>query len=120
MQNSRKARDGGLVGLLDPELMAKKKADEEQLLAAVAKNPALKDSSSAWKNVADAQKVRAAIVHRYTVLERGAGFNSTLFEIARTLVRSAEEKTKPERDRPADAGRTERRGRFGIWAQPAC
>lgn len=102
VQNSRKARDGGLAGLLDPELMAKKKADEEQLLAAVAKNPALKESSSAWKNVADAQKVRAAIVHRYTVLERGAGFNSTLFEIARTLVRSAEEKAKPERDRLRD------------------
>ena len=63
------------------------------------RTPALRDSASAWKNVAEAQKVRAAILHRYTVLERGAGFNSTLFDIARTLVRAAEEKAKPERDR---------------------
>ena len=99
VQNSRKARDGGLAGLLDPALMAKKKEAEERLLAAVAKDPALRDSASAWTSVADAQKVRATIVHRYTVLERGAGFNSTLFDIARNLVRAGEEKTKPERDR---------------------
>jgi hypothetical protein len=99
VQNSRKARDGGLAGLLDPALMAKKKEAEERLLAAVAKDPALRDSASAWTSVADAQKVRATIVHRYTVLERGAGFNSTLFEIARNLVRAGEEKAKPERDR---------------------
>jgi peptidase S46-like protein len=99
VQNSRKARDGGLAGLLDPALMAKKKEDEEQLLAAVAKDPALRESASAWKSVADAQKVRATIVHPYTLLERGAGFNSTLFDIARTLVRAADERAKPERDR---------------------
>jgi hypothetical protein len=99
VQNSRKARDGGLAGLLDPALMAKKKDAEEQLLAAVAKDPALRDSASAWKSVAEAQKVRATIVHPYTVLERGAGFNSTLFEIARNLVRAGYEKAKPERDR---------------------
>jgi hypothetical protein len=99
VQNSRKARDGGLAGLLDPALMAKKKEAEEQLLAAVAKDPALRQTASAWSSVADAQKVRASILHRYTVLERGAGFNSTLFDIARNLVRAGEEKTKPERDR---------------------
>ena len=30
---------------------------------------------------------------------RGAGFHSTLFDIARTLVRAADEKAKPEKDR---------------------
>jgi hypothetical protein len=99
VQNSRKARDGGLAGLLDPAVMAEKKTAEEQLLAAVAKDPALRDSASAWKNVAEAQKVRATIIHPYTVFERGAGFNSTLFDLARTLVRAAEEKTKREGER---------------------
>jgi hypothetical protein len=99
VQNSRKARDGGLAGLLDPAMMEKKKADEDQLLSAVARNASLRDSASAWTRIADAQKVRAANIHRYTVLERGAGFNSTLFDIARTLVRAAEERQKPERER---------------------
>ena len=70
VQNSRKARDGGLAGLLDPELMAEKKSAEKQLLEAVEKSPELRDSAAAWKNVAEAQKVRAANIHRYTVLER--------------------------------------------------
>src|SRR5262249_43255821 len=36
VQNSRKARDGGLAGLLDPEVMAKKLAAEKSMLEAVA------------------------------------------------------------------------------------
>jgi Peptidase S46 len=99
VQNSRKARVGGLGGLLDPELMAQKRAAEDELIAAVSKDPALQGFASAWKNVADAQAVKAQLLHRYTALERGSGFNSTLFGIARALVRNAEEKGKPERDR---------------------
>ena len=45
------------------------------------------------------RRLAARLLHRYTMLERGLGFNSTLFSIARTLVRAAEEKPKPERDR---------------------
>src|SRR5207253_4932218 len=37
--NSRKARVGGLAGLLDPELMSRKKAAEKTLREAVEKNP---------------------------------------------------------------------------------
>jgi hypothetical protein len=94
VQNSRKARDGGLAGLLDPELMAKKKEEERKLRKAVESSSELKDAGSAWDRVAEAQKVRAAHIHEYITLEGGAGFNSSLFGIARTLVRSAEERTK--------------------------
>src|SRR5207244_12821319 len=36
VQNSRKAREGGLAGLLDPALLAQKEADEKALRSAVA------------------------------------------------------------------------------------
>lgn len=103
VQNSRKARDGGLAGLLDPALLARKEAEEKALRSAVASRADLKDAASAWDRIAVAQKTRAEILRRFTVLEgaRGgpAGFAGTYFEIARTLVRAAEERPKPNGER---------------------
>jgi hypothetical protein len=93
--NSRKARNGGLAGLLDPALMAKKRQQEQALRAAVARDPKLKDALGAWDAIAKAQDVRKANIRRYTMLEGAAGFNSTLFGYARTLVRAADEFAKP-------------------------
>jgi hypothetical protein len=97
--NSRKAREGGLAGLLDPEFMAKKSAQEKALRAAAAKNPELKEAVKAWDVIAKAQKVRINNIRKHTVLEQAGGFNSTLFSYARTLVRAAEEYPKPNQDR---------------------
>ncbi|MCS6852661.1 MAG: S46 family peptidase [Gemmataceae bacterium] len=94
VQNSRKAREGGLAGLLDPRLMARKRDAEQKLRAAA---PA--DAQGAWDQIAQAQKVIAQHAARFNALERGLGFNSTLFDIARTLVRHAAERTKPNSER---------------------
>ena len=51
--NSRKACDGGLAGLHDAAVMAKKKAEEKALREAVAKNPELKDLAGAWDTIAE-------------------------------------------------------------------
>jgi hypothetical protein len=99
VQNSRKARDGGLAGLMDPAVMADKKEKEQKLKDAVAKDPKLKDAKDAWDRVAEAQKVRRQYLRRYTLLEGAAGFNSQLFTIARTLVRWADEKPKANSER---------------------
>ncbi|HEV3204209.1 MAG TPA: S46 family peptidase, partial [Gemmataceae bacterium] len=121
VQNSRKAREGGLAGLLDPALMVKKKAYEARLREAVAKDskltdaaarpspvpprskvdrdPKLKDAASAWDRVEQAQKVIAENAKTYNMLEGAQGFRCTLFSIARTLVRNGEEKDKPNSDR---------------------
>jgi hypothetical protein len=98
VQNSRKARVGGLAGLLDPELMARKEAEQKKLQDAWKKN-ASSGASSPWDRVAAAEKVRAANIKRYTTLEAGAGFNSDLFGYARTLLRNAEEHGKPNAER---------------------
>jgi hypothetical protein len=99
VQNSRKAREGMFAGLLDPAIFAKKQADEQQLRAAVAQSPQAQDILSAWDHIAEAQKVIARNALRYRLLEAGHGFNSTLFDIARTIRRAVEEKTKPNGER---------------------
>jgi len=99
VQNSRKARVGGLAGLLDPELMKRKKAYDKELQAKAAAESALKDARNAWERVAAAEKVRAANINRYTMLEGASGFSCELFGIARTLVRAAEELPKPNGER---------------------
>ncbi len=99
VQNSRKARIGGLAGLMDPPLMARKKAADEKLRAAIAKDSRLKSALGAWDTIAKAMKVRAANIRDYTMLEGGAGFDSQLFGYARTLLRAAEERKKPNGER---------------------
>jgi len=99
VQNSRKARVGGLAALLDPQLIARKKEQEKKLRAKAEEDESLQSARTAWERIAKAQKVRAAHIRKYTMLEAGAGFNSELFILARTLLRAAEEKTKPSNQR---------------------
>jgi hypothetical protein len=107
--NSRKARDGGLAGLLDPAVMARKKAEEKKLRDAAAKHTDLKDALKAWDTVAKVQEVRAANIRKYTMLEGGVGFNTTLFGTARTLVRAADEYAKPNEKRLAEYAESNRK-----------
>jgi hypothetical protein len=99
VQNSRKAREGGMGGLLDPALFARKRAEETKLREAVQKDAKLKDAADAWDKIAKAQQEIGKIALRYNLLERGFAFNSTLFSHARTVLRAAEERPKPDGER---------------------
>jgi nicotinamide mononucleotide adenylyltransferase len=102
VQNSRKAREGGLSspsGLLDPALFAKKRQDEKKLREAAAADPKLKEAADAWDKIAAAQKVLGENSLRYNMLEGGRGFNCQFFSIGRTLLRAAEERPKPNGER---------------------
>jgi hypothetical protein len=99
VQNSRKARIGGLEALQDPEFMKQKSDAEKKFRAAVAKDEKLKGAAEAFDKIAAAEKVRAKNIRRYTLLEGGAGFNCELFGYARTLVRAAEELPKASGER---------------------
>ena len=80
--------------------MARKARDEAELRARVqASATGSKDAGLAWDKVADAKKVAARIANAYFYHERGYAFDSELFTIARTLVRLAHEKAKPNSDR---------------------
>ena len=100
IQNSRKARLGGHGGLKDTDFMARKRQAEQELRDRIAADPKKKAAyGDAWDRIAEAQKVAAGIAKPYTFLEVGRGLDSRLFRIARTLVRLAEEKPKPNSDR---------------------
>ena len=108
IQNSRKARIGGLAGLMDPTLMGRKVAEEKRLrefietkakTASPGSEPWVADAAKAFDIIAKAEKTRAELIKEITVLENGAGFNSHAFSIARTLARAADELPKPSGER---------------------
>ncbi len=100
IQNSRKARIGGYEGLRNAEFMQRKARAEAELrerLKATDRPGERRDA--AWDKIAEAQKTAARIIKPWSYLERGWAFDSSLFEIARGLVRLAAETTKPNADR---------------------
>jgi hypothetical protein len=99
LQNSRKARLGGLAGLQDPAIIDRKLKDEKTLREAVAKKPDLKDAAKAWDDISAAIDKWNQIYVDWALLENGTAFNSELFFIARELVRMADEDAKDNADR---------------------
>ncbi len=100
IENGLKAVTGYQSGLLDPALMEKKLKEETALREAVRRDPeSEKLYGPAWDEIAQAQKAFAAIYKTYRFFEGGAGFSTTYFSTARTLVRLAVEKGKPDAER---------------------
>lgn len=98
--NSLKAYIGFLAGLRDPGLMSRKRAEENRLRAAVEADPGLrKRFGGTWDEVAAAYKQYATIYKRNWLLERNPDLGSRLLEIARYVLRYAEEKTRPDGER---------------------
>jgi hypothetical protein len=105
VRNSRKAREGALAGLLDPKLMDARRVSEEKLRSSfrtlveggklgTGTPPA--QVELVWERIAQAQRAIAERAVEYEMLEQGAGFNSVLFRYARSLLRSAVERTQPD------------------------
>ncbi len=100
IENSLKATIGYQSGLLDKALMAKKTAEEQAFREAVRKDPATdKEFGKAWDELALAEKTFAEFFKTYRFFEGGAGFSTGYFNMARTLVRLAAEKSKPNDER---------------------
>jgi hypothetical protein len=99
VQNSRKALDGRLAGLLDPELMGKKLKEETDFKARLAGKPEFSGALAAYDQIAAATKTLSAQLMRYSLLERGDGFDSAYFRYARMLLRASEEQPKPNGER---------------------
>jgi hypothetical protein len=95
VQNSRKARTGIQAGLLDARLMDAKRRQEAELRAAVAANPEYqKKWGDAWSQIEQAEAAYAGFYTRYSAPGVGRAGFGTLYGIARTLLRAAEEKPK--------------------------
>ncbi len=100
VQNSRKARIGGLGGLKDEPFMTSKAEAEKALRGRIQSEAARHEKyGTAWDRIATAEKTAAKILKPYNFVERGLAFDSTLFQVARALVRLAEEDAKPNGER---------------------
>ena len=100
VQNALKVFRGQLKGLKDPSLMARKTREEEALRKSIAANPERqKMYGEAWDAIAKAHKGYSSYVRDRRIFEQAGGFNSTLFNFARTLVRMAAENEKPNAER---------------------
>ncbi|HXR06108.1 MAG TPA: S46 family peptidase, partial [Candidatus Acidoferrum sp.] len=100
VQNSRKAIDGRLAGLLDPDLMGPKAKAEAEFKARLASaNASQAEALAAYDRIAQATTTLAAQAVRSLLLEGAQGFNCESFKLARTLLRAGDERSKPNGER---------------------
>lgn len=100
IQNSLKVYRGQLAGLKGRELMARKQADEKALRSWAGMNPDRKKNyGDAWDAIAKAHETLPTYIRERRIFDQAGGFNTTLFGIARNLVRLAEENAKPNAER---------------------
>jgi hypothetical protein len=98
-QNAQKAYTGYLSGLTDRSIMDGKAADEAKLRSSFKADPKNAGAADPWEEIAQAMKLQRDIYPQYSYLERMRGFAAGLPQMARTLVRAAAEKPKPNADR---------------------
>lgn len=96
IENGIKVQRKRLDALHNDALFAQKTAAEAALKAAVAADPELSaEVGSAWEDIERANQAYLGFRDDYYFIEVGAAFNGNLFNYARTLLRAAAEREKP-------------------------
>jgi Peptidase S46 len=105
IENNYKAIKGRLEALQDPEVFNFKRKQESELRAYVDAEPARKTKyGSAWDAIEKAQVTYRNIEIPYQFMEGRGSFYTKYFGIARSLVRGAEERNKPNGERLREYG----------------
>ncbi len=100
IENGLKVSNGNLQALLDPALLAGKRVSEQALRDFVNARPALKARvGNPWADIEKAQAARRELETLHAQIEEGRAFSGDLFGLARTLVRGAAERGKPNGER---------------------
>lgn len=100
LENGLKAQRGEHEALLQAGVIESRRAADAELKRHVDADPKLRARvGDPWKQMDDAQRARAALYKPFYLLEARAGYGSALYRYARTLVRAAEEKAKPNGER---------------------
>lgn len=100
VENSFKVFFGRQFALNDPSFMAAKRAAEAELKQRVLANRALtREIGDPWGEIEAAQAAYAEQYMAYRQIEAVAGGGSSLYGYARTLVRAAQERNKPNGER---------------------
>jgi hypothetical protein len=98
--NSRKASHGFLKGLRDPDLLTAKGLEEGRFRLLLSMHPGHEETMNAYTRISEAVQTDRTNFKAYQAYERFA-YRSDLFNMARTLVRAAAERTKPNGQRLA-------------------
>jgi len=100
VENGIKVFRKRLDALHNDELFARKTAAEQKLQAAIASDPKLAaEVGPAWDNIARATETYLGFRDDFYFIEVGVAFNGRLFGYARSLVRAAAERQKPNQER---------------------
>ena len=100
IENGLKVTQGRLQALMDPALLDRKRQSERALQDFVAARPELQARvGDAWGDIARAQRVKRNLEAEMGLLEEGRAFGTAYFQTARTLVRGAVERSKPNGQR---------------------
>jgi Peptidase S46 len=100
IQNSLKVYRGQLAGLQDRALIERKNREEQALRKSISSNAdRQKMYGDAWDAIAKAHKGLPSYIKERRVFDQAGGFNTILFNFARTLVRLAAENEKPNAER---------------------
>lgn len=100
LENSYKAQYGQMRALMDPQFFAIKANEEADLRKKVNANPKLKkEIGDPWSVIDKATEKQRDLFMPYDFLEARAGSISSLYGVAKSIVRAAEEREKPASDR---------------------
>lgn len=100
VENSIKVMRGMHRALADPAVFALKRSQEQALQDHVAADPQRAERyAGAWEEIAAAEAAYLDIAAEHGMLELGRGFHTPYFRHARTLVRAAAERAKPDDER---------------------
>ena len=100
IQNSIKVYRGQLAGLNDKALIDRKKKNETTLRKSIAASSERQSMyGDAWNAIEKAHKGLPGYIKQRRIFDQAAGFNTSLFTFARTLVRLAAESEKPNAER---------------------
>lgn len=100
VENGIKARTGQFEALLAPGVMQAKREAEQDLKEWVAAAPARRERyGDPWMDIAEAQRLHRDLYIDLTLVERGMAWQSQQMDWARSLVRAAAERAKPDGER---------------------
>jgi hypothetical protein len=100
IQNSLKVYRGRIAGLKDKALMDRKLREEDALRKSIADDAnRQKIYGDAWDAIAKAHRDYPTYIKERRIFDQAGGFNTVLFDVARTLVRLAGESDKPNAER---------------------
>ncbi len=99
LENVLKIRRRQLDALHDSEALNRLRREESEARAHFDSLSHAGHEPDPWEQIARAQDRRRQLSLPYSYIEGGGGFDSQLFSYARTLVRAAEERPKPNEER---------------------